>query len=1411
VRLDLQGDGSLKPMDFFAPYDEAYLDQGDLDFGSGGMVILPSQFGTTTYPHLGVSGGKQGTLYVLNLDNLGGFQQGPSHGDGVLAQLSVGGGMWSTPAVWPGDGGYIYVTTNQHPLQALKAGVLGNGAPTFTIAGKTTDNFGYTSGTPVVTSDGTNSGSALVWVTYSTGAYGSGQLRAYDALPNSSGTMVLRYEDAYGGQSKFSMPGVGVGRIYVGTADGYVVGYGAPSNAPLSGSPVDFGTVVAGQSVTKTVTITANVATKLTAIASSNTAFTVGTPSSPLPVTLAAGGTVTVPVKFKPTSAQRYVAALNLTSSAGAAAVSLRGVGESATGVLVASPTSISFGGLPVGTTKTVNITLSNNGATPVTFAAPTLPAAPFSVTGAPASGQTLASNTSVVVAVTFAPTATGMWSSNLVINSNSGNASILLTGSAATGGFLKITPSALDFGTIAPGSTGSLTFSLFNSGGIDITVTKSKPPALGVFVASTSLNEGTVIPAGQTVTETVLFQPTADGLYTDAWTIGSTDGGGATNVTFTGKAGSGTGLQGNYFATANLSGPVVLSRVDPQINFDWGGGAPGPSLPSTNFSVRWTGQIEAVYTEQYTFTTSADDGVRLWVNGTLLVDDWVPQPTTTKTATINLIAGQKYDIKVEYFQATGGDVCKLQWSSPSTPIQFVPAYWLFPTGYGATDGGAPSDSGSVTPDAGTVDAAVGDGGGGTTGGGNGSSSGTTGNSSSGTTGSSSGSSSGGSSNGLLGTYYPALNFGGSPVTEIDPTVNFNWNGNPPVPGFAGTGFSVRWTGQVQAQFSETYTFTTTADDGIRLWVNGALLIDDWVDQGPTTKTGTITLVAGQLYPIRVDYYQNTGGDEAILSWSSPSTPQQVVPQSQLIPTSPDAGTTSGPPPGNGDGLLGTYYPALNFGGTPVTEVDPIIDFNWNGNPPVAGFPGTNFSVKWTGSVQAQYSETYTFTTTADDGIRLWVNGQLLVDDFVAQPPTSKSGSLALVAGQKYPIEVDYFQGTGGDVAELTWSSPSTPNAIVPQSQLYSTSVAPVDAGTSADAGPDAADASGGGGGDVDASADAGADGQATGDAGATGDDGGTDATAAPDSGGGGGSDATTSDGSPTSQYGLLASYYPALNFGGTPVTEIDPSVDFNWNGNPPVAGVPGTNFSVRWTGQLMPAFSETYTFTTTSDDGIRLWVNGALVIDDWQAQAATTRTGTLALTAGQAVPIKVEYFQGTGGDTAVLSWQSPSTPMAVIPSTALSPSTPDAGAPSGPPPGNGDGLLGTYYPALNFGGTPATEVDPIIDFNWNGAPPVAGFPGTNFSVKWTGFILAQYTETYTFATTADDGINLFVNGVQLVNDFVAQPPTTMSGTIALVAGQKYAIEIDYFQGGGGDVAELTWSSSSTPNAIVPQSQLFSH
>src|SRR6185295_16046578 len=88
----------------------------------------------------------------------------------------------------------------------------------------------------------------------------------------------------------------------------------------------------------------------------------------------------------------------------------------------------------------------------------------------------------------------------------------------------------------------------------------------------------------------------------------------------------------------------------------------------------------------------------------------------------------------------------------------------------------------------------------------------------------------------------------------------------------------------VQAQVSETHTFYTVSDDGVRLWINGQLLIDNWSDHGPTENSGSIALTAGQKYALKMEYYENGGGATAKLLWSSASTPKQVIPQGQLHP-----------------------------------------------------------------------------------------------------------------------------------------------------------------------------------------------------------------------------------------------------------------------------------------------------------------------------------------------------------------------------------------------------------------------------------------------------------------------------------------------------------------------------------------------
>jgi glucose/arabinose dehydrogenase len=144
----------------------------------------------------------------------------------------------------------------------------------------------------------------------------------------------------------------------------------------------------------------------------------------------------------------------------------------------------------------------------------------------------------------------------------------------------------------------------------------------------------------------------------------------------------------------------------------------------------------------------------------------------------------------------------------------------------------------------------------------------------------------GGTGGGLSATYFDNMNLTGTTVTRIDPTVDFVWGAGSPAPAIAVDTFSARWTGQVQPQFTQVYTFYTQSDDGVRLWVNGQQVVNNWTNHATTENSGTISLTAGQRYDIRMEFFENGGSATARLLWSSASTPKAVIPSTRLFPQS---------------------------------------------------------------------------------------------------------------------------------------------------------------------------------------------------------------------------------------------------------------------------------------------------------------------------------------------------------------------------------------------------------------------------------------------------------------------------------------------------------------------------------------------
>ncbi|GEM_PF-216038 len=218
-----------------------------------------------------------------------------------------------------------------------------------------------------------------------------------------------------------------------------------------------------------------------------------------------------------------------------------------------------------------------------------------------------------------------------------------------------------------------------------------------------------------------------------------------------------------------------------------------------------------------------------------------------------------------------------------------------------------------------------------------------------------------GSGTGLLGQYwsnttsvaFTNASFNTPPtLVRTDPTINFNWGASGPAPAIGTSNYVVRWTGTVQPQFSGDYTFYTTADDGVRLYVNGQLLINDWVTQAVTTASNRIPLVAQQLYNIELDYfYKSDSGSQVSLSWSSAFVPQSLIPQAQLY-------SYTNPPPtivisSPASGSVYTASASVSIGAMADAPYNPInsVAFYANGN--------------WLGTLNSSpNAPLYTLTTT---------------------------------------------------------------------------------------------------------------------------------------------------------------------------------------------------------------------------------------------------------------------------------------------------------------------------------------------------------------------------------------------------------------------------------------------------------------
>lgn len=648
--------------------------------------------------------------------------------------------------------------------------------------------------------------------------------------------------------------------------------------------------------------------------------------------------------------------------------------------------------------------------------------------------------------------------------------------------------------------------------------------------------------------------------------------------------------FRARYYDNTTLTGPPVLTRDDAAVNFAWGAGSPDPSVPNDGFSARWT-TTQHFGAGRYVFTAVADDGMRLFIDGTRVLGHWQGPANTELTHVAELGEGQ-HTIRMEYVEQGGGATASLGWEVAPEQSEggFRAEYWNAPAGVNQIPASAPE------------------------------------------------------------------------LTRTEEAIDHDWGDGSPGAGIGVNRFVARWTRTLNVA-PGSYEFAATADDGVRLFIDGVAVIDKWIDQGPTTYRTTLPLDGGP-HSFVMEYYESGGGAVARLErtmlggppvddgyeaafWNTtdandppsiPTTPPDVSrtdetldfdwgqgsPAADIAPNrfvarwtksvvlsagvyrftggrddgirvfldntplidqwtfgnesySVDKVVTSGPhelrvdyfEAGGGARVEFTYerrgdvadgdraqyeaeyFANRNLEGDPVLRrTEDSVDFAWGGGSPGNGVPADDFSARWTRRIALLEEGAHEFTVTSDDGFRLLVDGQPVMDHWALQGATTYTATRQLGAGE-HEIVLEYFEARGDALVRFGFEPTDSPPPPPPP---------------------------------------------------------------------------------PPAPF--AAEYFDNGTLSGAPVLQRqDETIDFDWGGGSPAPVVPANDFSARWT-RTKAYDAGRYRFEVTGDDGVRVLVDGEQVIDGWFYQAPTNYSAEVTLGEGQHTVV-VEYFEWGGGAVA--------------------------------------------------------------------------------------------------------------------------------------------------------------------------------
>lgn len=563
------------------------------------------------------------------------------------------------------------------------------------------------------------------------------------------------------------------------------------------------------------------------------------------------------------------------------------------------------------------------------------------------------------------------------------------------------------------------------------------------------------------------------------------------------------------YFNNTQLTGSSVLTRNENLIDNDWFEGSPGFGVQADQFSARWS-RTHSFVAGTYTFYLATDDGVRVKIDDTTVIDRWFDQGAPVVEIPVYITNGE-HTVTVEYYEMFGGASARVVYAlTTADSVNPSPTPTASPT---------PSPTPILDPHMGYV-----------------------------------------------GEFYNNETLTGTPVfNKMYSEIGFNWGDGSPDDTVNDNVFSARFARHYHDLAPGIYEFRVLADDGVRVKLNNETIIDQWILQ-PATEYIVQKEITDVHNDIVIEYFEQYGG--AVLEFSFRKIGGGV--------TTGEFTTRYWNIPGSVDVPYVIPTREADF-----ITTDNVIDFAWAGLSPNSVIQTDKFLGQWIGQFEFEEGE-YRFRTSADDGVRVYLDNQLIINAWVLQPATEYEVVVPVSAGL-HTIRVEYFEHYGEAVMSFEYQKVVAPEPTPTIAPTAEPTVVPT-----------------------------------------------PEPTTAP-----------TSTPSPTTppQDAWNGEYW---NMGADkdipyqiPITtpslvRFDTAIDFDWENGSPDSLINLDKYVARWTREVVLE-SGTYEFVTTSDDGVRVFVNDHPVIDKWQLMGGDVYKGTIVLGTGTH-SIRVEYFEHYGG-----------------------------------------------------------------------------------------------------------------------------------------------------------------------------------